>query len=374
MHKLQIPHINRTEKKLVFNRDDLNDLDIVALLKCAANSTGLTETLLITSACTGRPIDNIIDNLHKVRIVEKDNCGIMLTDSEYPGSNDIRDSAHSIILPYNIAETLLNQQIFVHELDYIQRQAKNFLQRINHKFYSSLTPVRIANLIKSRAFKFDLAREEFIWLNEPEIGRCGVSCKIHTNKVSFKDNLSDHVSGLFVCAEKPEAPILSRGTTFSPSPNERIIEQLERLRMSPTLDIVSFHNRYTEFTLQLLEVATGYHAVKYQFNSIECFDLIDGNVMIDDKHCSGPESIRRHDLDAIAFQHLNNYLEHLENLQKWYKWDQAEISNDIQQSLNANAPLFRYIKAGKLVSDACSSFSILHSVDYKPVRGLSANV
>ncbi|GAA6186649.1 hypothetical protein [Aliiglaciecola sp. NS0011-25] len=120
-------------------------------------------------------------------------------------------------------------------------------------------------------------------------------------------------------------------------------DRLSALRNMKWSALEEFHNLYTIYILNLLNLSTGHRPVRHPYETIDCFDLNAGTLYISDKESRSSLSARVIALPQLAIEQLSFYHAHLTNIVSYITNIKIETGKQIQNALIAEGPLFFFL-------------------------------
>ncbi|GAB3000651.1 site-specific integrase [Psychrosphaera aestuarii] len=382
MKNATLAHMKRQQKSLVCDYNRLNTFDVETFLQHTVGTTCMVKNLLIASLCVGERIENLLSSLHQIKLSHVHNCGVKIKVLEFPRYENFHDEMPLAflesegqpfaILPFDVASILKGIDVKSLDIEFVVKQADNYLASLNQKFDTKLTAVRLARHLSHVGAKFDLSCAELDWLTESELGRHSGAYYLQINAADLKAKLFRYVQTQYEAAGLSAnfnytAPHDTQSKRIGSNlyvRNEHIkdkslelVATIETLKSSPIINIEELHNHYTYFTLQLLNLATGHRPGEGQYNTLQNFDVDSGYVLVQDKRSRGPGTCRLIPLSNIAIKQITLYIEHLSSLQKWCELDGSDVVADIANTLKFNAPVFRFMRHGKLISATSSQYA-----------------
>lgn len=120
-------------------------------------------------------------------------------------------------------------------------------------------------------------------------------------------------------------------------------ERISALRNREWAALEEFHNLYTIYILNLLNLSSGHRPVRHPYETLNCFDLNVGTLYISDKEVRSSLSARVVVLPQIAIDQISFYKAHLINILPYITNTKIDTGKQIQNALNADGPLFFFL-------------------------------
>ena len=233
---------------------------------------------------------------------------------------------------------------------------------INEDNNIRLTRHRIANYLPHIAHKFSISKAELEMITKEEIGDHAGAFYLQIDSMTLRNKLVSFLNYIFENSDvEIELPAIVRhASTTTDSISKRIgshhypdnesvtahfrkiEEQISVAKLAAPIDVLSLHNYFTYYTYELLAFCTGIRANINPFKKLLHFDLDSKMVCIEDKKNRGEQTSRWIPLNDLAFQQIQNYKEHLENLKSWFRHHpkKQNIPNIISEILSGERELF----------------------------------
>jgi hypothetical protein len=383
----------RREKQLACDYRQLTRHDVSNLiLHCMANlGNDDCYSYLLVMLFTGRSLKKIIDKPDLLKIAKNrpfDKKLVYFFEPSLP-KHEVEAPLEQLfnrpngkvilVLPDQLTPVLSKIYSQQESIERLNDFISNVIQTINSEKQTRLTLARIINYLSyylnnrgNDASEIALLLEKNI-KHEPGCSyyqiNIGKLMQIHQDFIlDLMKSANQTVSKVI---EKPSQKTVGSWLQVKPEILVKMFGLLSQrllvLRNAKLEWLEEFHNLYTIYIINLLNLSTGHRPVCNPYETIDCFDLVAGTVFISDKEIRSTLSARVVVMPKLAIDQISNYLKHLTNIRPYITNINLVSGQNIDKSLAASGPLFFFLNNTDFIPVTPSNLEA-HSFEIWPIR------
>lgn len=360
----------RREKQLVCDFNQLTNHDLRSLIEHCFSSApnDFASTYLLLSLLIGQKVELIQKNKRSLII---NNSGMFKEQPiwcyqpnlpEHIVDSAIEKLLHRskgvviLFLPKQLNSSftfIKNNNI---DVNLIEQRANEVIRYINDKKQTRLTLSRIVNFLSYFLNHQGIdSTERALLLGKGTKFEPGISYY----QVSPGKLLSTHIDYVKSVLNLAKQPLLNAidvskseqrvGSQLQLKPEKLtktmalMRERLALLRNGRWLYLEEFHNLYTIYVLNLLNLCTGHRPVRHPYERLSIFDLEAGLIFISDKEIRSTFASRVIVLPGIAIEQVKLYERHLKTILPYINNLNADSGDYIDRALSSERPLFFFL-------------------------------
>lgn len=391
--KAVINQIFRREKQLVCEYRQLTQYEVTCLVKHCMNCVDIDDNCayLLASLLTGKNLDEIKYNNGSLVIKDSGPFGnqpVWLHKPDLPEHKVeepleafLKRSSGKVImsLPRQLTPALSRIEKSPVGLAQIKENVQFIINTINKEKRTRLTLPRIINYLSYFLNNQGVDATEIALLlgknirQEPGCSYYQVNVgKLLQHHQGFVKEVLDNANIMLV-NEIVQSTDVTVGSQLQVKPEilrkmfGLLQERLAVLRNTRWIALEEFHNLYTIYILNLLNLSSGHRPVRHPYETLNCFDLNAGTLYISDKEVRSSLSARVIVLPQIAIDQMSAYQAHLINILPYTLNTKHETGKQIQSALNAEHPLFFFLNDMNFTSVTPTNFDAYCS-DILPLK------
>lgn len=386
-------NIQRKEKQLTCDYRQLTNFDVSCLIKyCFQNARRESACVyLVISLLTARNLITINQNIDLLKISKnaalKDQP-VWLHWPKLP-KHEVEAPLEKLLQRPNGAVILLLPKQLEYEFQKLRRnnldpallleRAQAVIKTINEKSKTRLTLSRIVNYLPFYLNNHGVdATENALLVGkgtqvEPGVSYYQVNVRqlllIHRKFVCHTLKLANYneLDSIDLTTVKTVGSYLQVKIDKASKMFALLQLRLNELRTNNWSNLEEFHNVYTIFVLNLLNLGTGHRPVQQPYETLACFDFESSTVHLSDKELRSTLASRVLVLPDIATTQVKNYIRHLEVIFPYLGNVNIETGKQVGNALASTGPLFFFLKKGKFYSVTPAAIS-KYSRDIFPIK------
>lgn len=385
----------RREKQLVCDFSQLTNHDLRSLIEyCFSSATeNFACTYLLLSLLIGQNIEFVQNNITSLRVKDSRQFGEQpvwfkrpklpkhVVDTDIEELLNRSEGGVILFLPKQLHACFRNIKNDNISIDSIKQRATEVIHQINDTKQTRLTLSRVANFLSYYLNHKGIdSTERALLLGkgtkfEPGVSYYQISSgklfSIHIDYVKSVLQLANRSLLNVIDTSKSETSVGSQ-LQLKPEKLSKMVTSLRNrlasLRCRRWSDLEKFHNFYTIYVLNLLNLCTGHRPVRHPYERLTNFDLEAGLIYISDKEVRSTFASRVVVLPHIAVEQVKLYEQHLEIILPHINNSNADSGDYVAKALSSERPLFFFLSKSELSVEPVTPAALAnHNDDILPL-------